>query len=175
MIYNGYNRRLERWIINHQTGRRNLTKSQLVKAYASVEEQLKREAKERQVTAGKEYGNGGSKLESNLTQASKEKRNPQTDEIVAKKIGVSKNTYKGMKQIVTEGTPEQVARMDRGGKGNGVSAIVAEIKEEKASKDAVGEERPCGKFTAGFKEAGFGTVATENQRDIMSLGKLSPI
>ena len=31
------------WIINHQTGRRNLTKSQLVKAYASVEEQLKRE------------------------------------------------------------------------------------------------------------------------------------
>lgn len=52
MIYNGYNRRLERWIINHQTGRRNLTKSQLVKAYASVEEQLKREAKERQAEAG---------------------------------------------------------------------------------------------------------------------------
>ena len=121
------------WIINHQTGRRNLTKSQLVKAYASVEEQLKREAKERQVVAGKEFGKGGSKVTSNLTEAIG--KTPETAEVVAKKIGVSKNTYKGMKQIVSEGTPEQVARMDKGGKGNGVSAIVAEIKEEKASKN----------------------------------------
>ena len=48
-----------------------------------------------------------------------------------------------MKQIVSEGTPEQIKRMDKGGKGNGVSAIVAEIKEEKASKDVPEGYRRC--------------------------------
>jgi len=131
------------WIISHQTGRRNLTKSQLVKAYASVEEQLKREAKERQVAAGKEFGKGGTKLGQNFSQASEKKRNPKTSEIVAKKIGVSRPTYESMKQIVSEGTPEQIKRMDEGGKGNGVSAIVAEIKEEKASNDVPEGYRRC--------------------------------
>ena len=122
------------WIINHQTGRRNLTKSQLVKAYANVEEQLKREAKERQSAGGGDKRSDKAKsVTSNLTEAVK--KVPETAEIVAQKIGVSKNTYKGMKQIVSEGTPEQIKRMDEGGRGNGVSAIVAEIKEEKASKD----------------------------------------
>lgn len=123
------------WIINHQTGRRNLTKSQLVKAYASVEEQLKREAKERQVVAGKEFGKGGSKVVANLPQAIKQERNAPTTEVVAKKMGVSRKTYEGMKTVVAEGSAEQIERMDKGGKGNGVSAIVAEIKEEKASKN----------------------------------------
>lgn len=122
MIYNGYNRRLERRIINHQTGRRNLTKSQLVKAYAMVEKQIAEEAKTRKE----------SNLKQNTETSNLTARNVgETAEVVAKKIGVSKNTYKGMKQIVSEGTPEQIKRMDKGGKGNGVSAIVAEIKEEK--------------------------------------------
>ena len=119
------------WIINHQTGRRNLTKSQLVKAYASVEEQLKREAKERQGERNDLKNN----IAVNLPQSSNKKRNPETTTTVARKLGVSRKTYEGMKQIVSEGTPEQIERMDKGGKGNGVSAIVAEIKEEKASKD----------------------------------------
>ena len=121
------------WIINHQTGRRNLTKSQLVKAYASVEEQLKREAKERQSAGGGDKKSDKAKsVSSNLNEPIKPIRSASE---VAKKIGVSENTYRNMKQIVSEGTPEQVARMDKGGKGNGVSAIVAEIKEEKASKN----------------------------------------
>lgn len=41
-----------------------------------------------------------------------------TAETVAKKIGVSKNTYKAMKQIVSEGTKEQIERMDKGGFDN---------------------------------------------------------
>lgn len=122
------------WIINHQTGRRNLTKSQLVKAYAMVEEQLAEEAKVR-----KEANLKQNTETSNLTH-----RNVgETAEVVAKKIGVSKNTYKGMKQIVSEGTPEQIERMNKGGKGNGVSAIVAEIKEEKASNDVPEGYRRC--------------------------------
>lgn len=37
-----------------------------------------------------------------------------TDEIMAKKAGVSKNTYRDMKTVVQKGTPEQIARMDKG-------------------------------------------------------------
>lgn len=127
------------WIINHQTGRRNLTKSQLVKAYASVEEQLKREAKERQGERNDLKNN----IEVNLPQCSGKKRNPQTSEQVAKKMGVSRKTYEGMKTVVAEGSEEQIKRMDEGGKGNGVSAIVAEIKEEKASKDVPEGHKKC--------------------------------
>ena len=97
------------WIINHQIGRRNLTKSQLVKAYAMVEEQLAEEAKKRQAKRNDLKAN----IPSNLTISSK--KPTETAEVVAKKIGVSTNTYKGMKQIVSEGSPEQVARMDKGG------------------------------------------------------------
>ena len=62
---------------------------------------------------------------------------------MAKKIGVSKNTYKAMKQIVSEGTKEQIERMDKGGKGNGVSAIVAEIKEKKLNQDVPDGYKRC--------------------------------
>ena len=121
------------WIINHQTGRRNLTKSQLVKAYSMVEKQLAEEAKKRQ-SAG-----GGDKRSDKAKSVSKNFNEPikpiRSAAEVAKKIGVSEPTYRNMKQIVSEGTPEQIERMDKGGKGNGVSAIVAEIKEEKASKN----------------------------------------
>lgn len=91
-----------------------------------VEKQLAEEAKTRMLSGKKDPG-------SNLSQGSDKKRNPKTSQVIAGKIGVSENTYRNMKQIVTEGTPEQVARMDRGGKGNGVSAIVAEIKCEKGN------------------------------------------
>lgn len=110
MIYNGYNRRLEDWIISHQTGRRNLTKSQLVKAYAMVEKQLAEEAKKRMLSGKKDPG-------ANLPQGSEKKRNPRTSEQVAKKLGVSRKTYEGMKTVVAEGSEEQIKRMDEGGKG----------------------------------------------------------
>ena len=60
------------------------------------------------MVAGKEFGKGGSKVEVNLPQAIDKKRNPQTSEQVAKKLGVSRKTYEGMKKIVNEGTPEQI-------------------------------------------------------------------
>ena len=94
---------------------------------------MKREAKERQSAGGGDKKSDKAKsVSSNLNEPIKPIRSASE---VAKKIGVSENTYRNMKQIVSEGTPEQVARMDKGGKGNGVSAIVAEIKEEKASKN----------------------------------------
>ena len=132
------------WIISHQTGRRNLTKSQLVKAYSHVEEQLRKEAKERQSAGGGDKKSAKAKsVPSNLTKAVE--KMPETAETVAKKIGVSKNTYKAMKQIVNEGTAEQIERMDKGGKGNGVSAIAEEIKEKKLNQDVPDGYKRCSK------------------------------
>ena len=132
------------WIISHQTGRRNLTKSQLVKAYSHVEEQLRKEAKERQSAGGGDKKSAKAKsVPSNLTKVVE--KMPETAETVAKKIGVSKNTYKAMKQIVNEGTAEQIERMDKGGKGNGVSAIAEEIKEKKLNQDVPDGYKRCSK------------------------------
>lgn len=67
-----------------------------------VEKQLAEEAKTRKE----------SNLKQNTETSNLTARNVgETAEVVAKKIGVSKNTYKGMKQIVSEGTPEQIERM----------------------------------------------------------------
>ena len=77
---------------------------------------MKREAKERQSAGGGDKRSDKAKsVEVNLPQAVEKKRNPQTSEQVAKKMGVSRKTYEGMKTVVAEGTPEQVARMDKGG------------------------------------------------------------
>lgn len=118
------------WIVDHQFAKRNLTKSEQIRLLAKVEEQIAKEAKERQGTR-----NDLKNFPSNLTESKPE---GETAEIMAKKLGVSKNTYKDMKTVVEKGTPEQVKRMDKGGKGNGVSTIAREI------KDGVGEgERKC--------------------------------
>lgn len=114
------------WIVDSQFAKRNLTKSQKVILLKKVEEQVQREAKERQAEY---YGNqhdGG--LKSNLTEV-QNKPVGETAEIMARKLGVSKNTYKDMKTIVEYGSREKIARMDKGGKGNGVSAIAREIRE----------------------------------------------
>lgn len=80
-----------------------------------IEEQLRKEAKERQSAGGGDKKSAKAKsVPSNLTEAVE--KMPETAETVAKKIGVSKNTYKAMKQIVSEGTKEQIERMDKGGK-----------------------------------------------------------
>lgn len=111
-----------KWIINHQGNRRNLTKSQLVAAWSKYEEERAKEAKER-----KKGGQGGVLLSKNFNEANEPIR---TAAEVAEKIGVSEPTYRDMKLITEKGTQEQIERMDRGGKGNSVSAIAREIKKD---------------------------------------------
>lgn len=133
------------WIVDSQFAKRNLTKSQKVILLQKVEEQVRKEAKERQIQAGKEFGRGQAKVTSNLTEAVTEKEKiPETAEIMAKKLGVSKNTYKDMKTIVESGSQEKIARMDKGGKGNGVSAIAREIRD--GIPDGHMRCRKCGKI-----------------------------
>lgn len=129
------------WIIKHQTGRRNLTKSQLTIAYEKIRAQLAEEAKERQGQRNDLKPN----IKANLPESCGKKKNPQTTEVVAQKMGVSRKTYEGMRTIVNEGSAEQIERMDKGGKGNGVSAIVAEIKEKKLNQDVPDGYKRCSK------------------------------
>lgn len=112
------------WIVEHQYARRILLKSEKVKVLLKVEEQIAKEAKDRQGTR-----NDLKNIGSNLTQGQDESETGRTAEIMAKKMEVSKNTWKDMKTVVTQGTPEKIQRMDQGGRGNSPSAIANEIRE----------------------------------------------
>lgn len=126
-LHKGSKAEVMEWIIDHQFARRNLTKSQIVLSREKVRKKYAEEAKER--SGGRPRKD--EKPTVNLPQVSEKKRNPTTDEKIAEKIGVSEKTYRNMRLITLEGTPEQIKRMDEGGKGNGVSAIAKEIKNEK--------------------------------------------
>ena len=121
------------WIVDHQFGKRNLKKSEQVMLLAKVEEQIAKEAEAR-IKSGVKQSNPTA----NLPQGAGEKRNDTTAGQMAKKIGVSEKTYRAMRTVVQKGTPEQIARMDKGGSGNGASTIAREIKA--GAKD---DERVC--------------------------------
>lgn len=115
-----------RWIVDSQFAKRNLKKSEKVMLLAKVEEQIAKEA----ATHVGGRPRKGEKLTANLPQVSEgKKRTDTTAGQMAKKIGVSEKTYRAMRTVVQKGTPEQIARMDRGGRGNSPSAIEKEIKE----------------------------------------------
>ena len=120
------------WIYDHQFARRNLLKSEKVRSLAAIEEEVAREAEQRMKA-------GVKNPTVNLPQGVEEKkRNPTTSEQMAKKLGVSDKTFRDMKLVVESGTEKQIARMDKGGIGNGVSTIAREI------RDGVNEgERKC--------------------------------
>ena len=128
-----------RWIVDHQFARRSLLRSEKMRTLMKVEEQVALEAKDRQRQAGQEHGRGqAEKVTANLPQANDTKRNDTTAGQMAKKIGVSEKTYRDMKTIVTKGTNDQIERMDKGGRGNGISTIAREIKDGTADG-----ERKC--------------------------------
>lgn len=130
------------WIIDNQLARRNLLKSQLVKAYEKYEEERAKEAE------AKHRANGGDKVSESAKAASSNLNEPvekiRTAAEVAKKIGVSENTYRDMKLITNEGTPEQIERMNKGGKGNGVSAIARQIRNRNKPQPTEKKCTKCG-------------------------------
>lgn len=155
------------WIIENQKGRRNLTMSQLIKCYAKVEEQMAREAKERQSAGGGDKRSAEAKsLNSNLNEPIRKKPAPQTVDKIAEKVGVSRNTYLAAKQVVEKGTPEEIKRLDKGGKGNGAQRIATEIKarelgitEKTCSK--CGKTKPISQFNPSGNNGDYRTYCIE--------------
>ena len=124
------------WIVDHQFAKRNLEKSERMRLLMKIEAQIAKEKSAKSIANLKQNSDG-----SNLEHREEDGR---TAEIMAKKMGVSKNTYKDMKTIIEKGTPDQIARMDKGGKGNGVSTIAKEIKGSKIKETF--KCRECGKL-----------------------------
>ena len=153
------------WIIENQKGRRNLTMSQLVKCYAKVEEQMAKEAKERMSQGGGDKVSEKARAGvSNLKQAVKSE--PRTVDKIAEKVGVSRNTYLAAKQVVEKGTPEEIKRLDKGGKGNGAQRIASEIKarelgitEKTCSK--CGKIKPISQFNPSGSNGDYRTYCIE--------------
>lgn len=67
-------------MLDIQLGRRNLSPIQRIAVTEKYRPIYEKQAKENQVKAGIEYGNGGTKLMVNLPQAPKKERNPTTSE-----------------------------------------------------------------------------------------------
>ena len=82
-------------MLDIQLGRRNLSPIQRIAVTEKYRPIYEKQARENQVKAGIEYGNGGTKLTVNLPQASKkEMRNPTTDKKLSDIAGVSEKTYR---------------------------------------------------------------------------------
>lgn len=113
------------WIVDHQFSKRNLLLSEKYTLLSKVRAQVEKEAAER---VGGRPKKGEEKPSPNLD-AVLEKQTGRTDEIMAKKLGVSRNTYRDIDTVMKQGTPEKIARMDKGGRGNSASAIAKEIKD----------------------------------------------
>lgn len=148
------------WIVDHQFSKRNLLLSEKYTLLSKVREQVEKEAEARK----KEGKNQYSSLSPNLDEAST-KETGRTDEIMAKKLGVSRNTFRDIDTVMTKGTPDKIARMDKGGRGNSASAIAKEIKD--GIPDGYRKCNKCGQvkkiefFKKGEQEGTYKTICKE--------------
>lgn len=126
-----------RWMVRQQIGRRNLTPMQRISISEKYRPFYEKEAKENQSKAGKEYGNGGTKLTSNLPQAlEKKERNPTTDKKLADMSDVSETTYRMGKKILNSGNEELIQQALKGEK-----SISKAYNELKASQKKESEKK----------------------------------
>lgn len=150
------------WIILNQFGRRNLTVVQRSELALRLKPILKKKAKENQkISPGrskKGFQNSDNlfkpeQLNQNSDKAIIEKIN--THKEVAKIAGVSHDTIWKTEKILQKGTPEQVDRARKGGKGNSVSAIYKEVtenNEETKTCRTCGKELPLSEFYQGKRD-----------------------
>lgn len=133
------------WIILNQFGRRNLTAFQRSELALKLKPMIREKARENQA----EFT--GNQHKSVLCQKS-EKVQIHTDEELAKTAGVSRDTIRKVETIKKEGTPEQIERARKGGKGNTVNAIVNEIQSAKNETKVCakcGQTKPLSDFYVG--------------------------
>ena len=129
------------WILKNQLGRRNLNDMQRTKIALRYKEVIAEKMKGKMSVRGKQQaellnkGKGGS-YDQPLEKTTQRKE-------IAKIAGVSEGNVYRAKTILEKGTPEQVARAEKGGKGNSVGAIFKEITGKAApEKDKPAEPEP---------------------------------
>lgn len=126
------------WIIRNQFGRRNLSLAQRSELAMKLKPAIQKKAKEKQITEGRTLGG-------TLNQKS-DKGSINTYDELAKIAGVSSDTIRKTEKIIDKGTPEQIERARKGGKGNSVNAIYNEV-TGKTKPTKVKAEEPAAKQT----------------------------
>ena len=105
------------WMLDIQLGIRNLSPIQRIAVAEKYRPIYERKAKDNQSKAGKEYGNGGTKLTANLPQAldqDKKERNPTTDKKLADIADVSEKTYRMGAKILNSDNEDLKKRVQTG-------------------------------------------------------------
>lgn len=109
-----------RWMVRQQIGRRNITPMQRILISEKYRPFYEKQARENQAKAGREYGNGGTKLTEKLPQASdksiKKERNPTTNKQLAGIANVSEKTYGMGAKILNSGNKELINQTLKGEK-----------------------------------------------------------
>lgn len=128
------------WILRNQLGRRNLTDFQRNKVALKYEEVIAEQMKERQRKAGGDKVSVKAKTAVDQMNHSGQDKTTRRKEL-AKIAGTSEGSIQRSKLILEKGTPEQIERAEKGGRGNSMSAIVKEIEMEQKGV----ETRKCSK------------------------------
>ena len=120
------------WMLQNQLGRRNLNDFQRNEVALKFQDVIAQQMKEKQKEGQSKFcGNQYKKVESRPTGPNTNQRKE-----LAKIAGTSEGSIQRTRKILNKGTPEQIERARKGGKGNNINAIVKEINEKKMDKPA---------------------------------------
>ena len=125
------------WILKNQLGRRNLNDMQRTKIALRYQEVIAKRMKEKQLDGG-EKGRK-SRFVGLRSNDHKPEHTSQRKEL-AKIAGISEGNVYRAKTIFEKGTPEQIERAEKGGKGNSVNAVYKEV----TGKTAPVKDKPVG-------------------------------
>lgn len=171
MDFNSKDQVLE-WILQNQLGRRNLTDFQRNKIALQYEEVIAKRMKERQIAAGGDKKSAsaknadGQKAHSDISKTTKRKE-------LAKIAGTSEKSIRNTKTILEKGTPEQIERAEKGGKGNSLTAIAREITAQDETKKC----KTCGRILpiSEFREGHNSCKTCSNRKPYKGTGKYDHI
>ena len=119
------------WMLDIQLGRRNLSPIQRIAVAEKYRPIYERRARENQIKAGIEYGNGGTKLPQNIGGASNKKKQARDREVnsqLAKIANVNPETYRQAKRVLDSNNEELKERVLSG--ETSISAGYKELQNE---------------------------------------------
>lgn len=122
------------WMLQNQLGRRNLNDFQRNEVALKFQDIISAQMKERQRERGRQQAEFLNKGKSGPNEPLLYKTAKRKE--LAKIAGTSEGSIQRTRKILDKGTPEQIERARKGGKGNNINAIVKEINEKKADKPA---------------------------------------
>jgi len=119
------------WMLQNQLGRRNLNDFQRNEIALKFQNVIAQQMKEKQKAAASKGGKSYSptKGKTNWSEPSNTEEPTNQRKEMAKIAGTSEGSVQRTKLILEKGTPEQIERARKGGKGNTVSSIADEIKK----------------------------------------------